>query len=127
MPIDHAFSVDDFKTPVEFKDAKGIGMMLCRLILLEPGTFQDHPDMGVGLKSRFAHGPETTPSDIRREIESQIHKYLPNFTAARVRTDMDKNGQLLIAIDIDNTLFSLFFDTATKNVTQVSYKSLNDL
>ena len=33
MPIDHAFSVDDFKTPVEFKDAKGIGMMLCRLIL----------------------------------------------------------------------------------------------
>ena len=46
-----SFSVDDFENPKTYKDAEAIATLLVRLLILEPGTFQSHPDMGVGLYS----------------------------------------------------------------------------
>ena len=52
------FSVDEFQNPKNYKNAEAIATLLSRLLLLEPGTIQSHPDMGVGLYSKYHYSVE---------------------------------------------------------------------
>ena len=47
MPIidEASMSVNDFNEPRMYSNAEGLMLLLSRLVLLEPGTFQSHPDM----------------------------------------------------------------------------------
>jgi hypothetical protein len=49
------FSVDEFNNPKVYKNAEAVSTLLVRLLLLEPGTIQSHPNAGVGLISRYRY------------------------------------------------------------------------
>ena len=61
MPIidEASMSVNDFNEPRMYSNAEGLMLLLSRLVLLEPGTFQSHPDMGVGLLTNFRYRLDT--------------------------------------------------------------------
>ena len=75
-----SFSVDDFKSPKVYKNPKAVAVLLTRLLLLEPGTIQSHPEMGVGLYSNFMYGMEgATASSLKSSIQKQITQGITKF------------------------------------------------
>lgn len=110
-----SFSVDDFQNPKVFEDAEAIATLLVRLLLLEPGTFQSHPEMGVGLMSKYRFGVEGIASELQSNFQAQIETYLPQFQGARVSC-REKEGVLMIGAEIDNTLYGIYYDSNTNNI-----------
>lgn len=74
-------------------------LLLIRLILLEPGTFQTHPDMGVGLISRYRFITEDQVPKLAVDIKNQVNKYLPQYSMVDIRCSLDtsnpKNGNVI--------------------------------
>lgn len=78
-------SVDKYYKPLVAKGENYATLLLTRLILLEPGMFQTHPDMGVGLVSRFRYSTEVDMVKLSNSIKDQITTYLPQFILTNVR------------------------------------------
>ena len=98
-------SVDSFKKPKVLEGKEAIGILLVRLIQLEPGTFSSRPKMGVGLLSNYRYCDEEKALELQEHIKSQIRTYLPEFQAVQVTTKLNPGGKLLIDIAIDETLY----------------------
>lgn len=128
IPIyEPVFSVDDFDNPKVFKDAKAVMLQLTRLILLNPGTIQSHPDMGVGLVQRYRYAFEGNEMYLKSDIVNQIAKFLPNYQGADVKVEY-KDHRCYLSITIDDTIFMIMYDeTAEENAIQTRYTTLAEL
>lgn len=113
-----SFSVDDFQNPKVYKDPEAIQTLLTRLLLLEPGTIQSHPDMGVGLYSKYSHSVMNSGEDskLQSDFQSQIEKYLPQFQGARV-TVKEQDKAFMISTELDNVLYGVYYEKNTTNIT----------
>ena len=121
-----SFSVDDFKSPKVYKNPKAVAVLLTRLLLLEPGTIQSHPEMGVGLYSNFMYGMEgTTASNLKRSIQKQITTYLPDFQSLNVSV-VQKENTLYITIEIDGYVYGFVYN-ADKQTLINDYTKLSEL
>lgn len=85
-------SVDKYYKPLVAEGEDFATLMLIRLILLEPGTFQTHPSMGVGLVSKFRYSTEVDMGTLAKSIKDQIMTYLPQFTLVNVRCTLGDNN-----------------------------------
>ena len=124
---EHVMSVDNnVNRPLILKGDNAVTMLIVRLIMLEPGTFQTHPDMGVGIVSRYRHSNEIDLSELRRRINNQIETYLPMFTNVEVDVDLDNDRHcLLIYITSDQLNAVVPFDTESLMV--INYGTLDDM
>ncbi len=120
-----AFSVDDFKNPKIYKNAEAIATLLTRLLLLEPGTIQSHPEMGVGLMSRYRYGVEGSASDLQANYQRQIETYLPDFSGARVSVKQVRK-EYQISVKLEHEIFHIFYD-AEKQSIKKGYARLSSL
>ena len=98
-------SVNSFKTPKILEGKEAIGILLVRLIQLEPGTIASRPKMGVGLLSNYRFCDEDKALQLQDHIKDQIRTYLPEFQGVQVATKLNSNGKLIIDITIDKTLY----------------------
>lgn len=120
-----AFSVDDFKNPKIYKNAEAIATLLTRLLLLEPGTIQSHPEMGVGLMSKYRYGVNGSASDLQASYQRQIDTYLPDFSGARVSVkQVGKEYQ--ISVKLEHEIFHIFYDSETQSIKK-GYARLSSL
>ena len=120
-----SFTVDDFQDPKSYKDPEAISVLLTRLLLLEPGTLQSHPEAGVGLYSRYAYSVEGSAHSLKADFQRQIETYLPRFQGARV-TVTEKDGMYNIAVEIDGTLYGIYYDN-TKSTVVSNYAKITNL
>ena len=102
---EYLMSVDEFYSPKIVKNNDAIYTLLIRLLQLEPGSIQTHPEMGIGIvsKYRFAEA-DTVVDELKRNIQEQISTYLPNLSGVEVRV-YTKNKVLYVEIQVDNTLY----------------------
>lgn len=119
-----AFSVNDFEEPKDYKNAEAVATLLVRLLLLEPGTIQSHPDMGVGLFSKYAHTTDKA-TELRSDFQRQINKYLPQFGGIRIAVQQVKKAYI-IGAEIQDTVYSVYYDSDTSNIT-TKYTKLSEL
>lgn len=102
-------------------------VLLTRLILLEPGTIQSHPDMGVGLISKFRYSVEGGTEKLQNTIQQQIAKYIPELQGTRITVN-ESNSQYLIAAEFEGVLYGIALDKTTNTVTtKVDTSALVDL
>ena len=121
-----SFSVDDFKSPKVYKDPKAVAVLLTRLRLLEPGTIQSHPEMGVGLYSNFMYGMEgATASSLKSSIQKQITTYLPDFQSLNVSV-VQKEDTLYITVEIDGYVYGFVYNTDKQTLIN-DYTKLSEL
>lgn len=100
---EYLFSVNKFNEPEVLTKQRAIGMLLVRLILLEPGSDPLHPEMGVGIKNyRYAMGKL---DELRTRVEEQINTYLPCFPAADVSIVQTPDHMCNIEIMINNVIY----------------------
>ena len=120
-------SVDSFNDPKVYKSPKSIQALLTRIILLNPGEIQSHPDMGVGIFTRFRFSIDdgNLVSNLCSEIRNQIDTYLPMFVGAQVTAEL-KQKTLYGSITINNYIFQFAYDT-DKNTFNTVIRSISDL
>lgn len=98
-------SVDSFNKPEVLQGKEAIGILLVRLIQLEPGTIASRPKMGVGLLSNYRYCDESKILDLQNHIREQIRTYLPQFQAVDVSATLNPSGTLVLDIIIDKVLY----------------------
>ena len=70
-------SVNRFSKPIVLSGTDAMIVRIIRLILMEPGTIQTHPDMGVGIVSRCRYSTALDQSELENASMSEVTKYLP--------------------------------------------------
>ena len=76
----HVLSLNEFNMPRVFNASDSAYVHIIQLILLEPGKFQSHPNIGVGIKSRYRYNNTTNfLTDLQSDITEQINAYLPEL------------------------------------------------
>ena len=124
---EYSLSVNNFNEPKVFEKAKALMLLLTRLVILEPGTFQSHPDMGVGLISRYRYRLDdgTLAADLKSRIQSQIDTYLPFLTGVDVGVYI-RDKVFYINITIDTFVFGVLDDTESNQMT-TDYTTIAEL
>ena len=96
---EYLFSVNEFNEPAVWTGKSAIGLMLVRLIMMDPGSNPLHPTMGVGIR-KYRYGINNT-EELRKKVQEQIETFLPcyqNATVAIIVTP-DKVCNIEIAIN----------------------------
>ncbi len=92
-------------------------MLLIRLMLLTPGTIQTHPDMGVGIVTKWRYCDVDQLGDLQLEITRQISTYLPSIKLVDVNLKAKKNSkELIIEIRANGVLYTLETDNENNTV-----------
>lgn len=105
MPIkEYLMTTTKFSKPKVVKDRDAIYTLLVKLALLEPGTYESHPDMGLGLRSKYRYSYDA--NKIKTDYKKQIQTYLPMLTNIEVLTEI-KDHYLLIEVHIDDVNYPI--------------------
>lgn len=112
---EYLFSVNKFNEPEVLKNHRAIGMLLFRLILLDPGSDPLHPEMGVGIRNyRYAVGKL---DELKTRVQDQIDTYLPCFKSAQVEIVQTPDHLCNIEITIDGVLYEYKSDEAPVKIS----------
>ena len=114
---EYTLSIDKANKPVELSGLQTINALLTRLILLEPGTYQSNPEMGIGIVSRYRYGNEDDIENLSSDIKDQIQTYLPGFERVEVQiqeSDLDKKI-LVIRVTLNDIIYDV--DISTPSLT----------
>lgn len=106
-------------------NGEAIARVLIHLLLLEPGTIQSHPDMGVGLVSKYRYTTENKIYKLRDDFRGQIEKYLPQYQGVEVNCAL-KDKICYITAKIDGTIYAFYYDSDTNDIKS-TFKTLADL
>lgn len=110
-------TINKFYKPVVLTGTDAAVVQIIRLILLEPGTIQTHPDCGVGIGSKFRHITDLDLRALEDRIATQISTYLPMYTTIRVSVEIDnKEKSLRIYITSDQLNAVIPISTETGKV-----------
>lgn len=110
----HVLSLNDFNRPRVYKETDSAYIEIVRLILLEPGKYQSHPTMGVGIRSRYRHNnDENFLINLQNEITAQISAFLPELT------------QVAVSVSIKDTILGIVINTATSTYA-LAYNTKDD-
>ena len=101
---EYLFSFNDIREPTVVEDKEAIGLLLMRLLLLNPGADCAHPTMGVGIKNyRYALNKL---DELKENIDYQIRTFLPDFQNANVEiVEITSEKICNIEITIDDTTY----------------------
>lgn len=111
---EYSLSINEYNQPLVYTDSKALFTLFIRILLLEPGTFQSNPEMGVGIISRYRYSTSVDISKLQSDIETQISEYIPTLTSVNIELEPDyTNNVLNIRAYLDNYLFELVFNTTS--------------
>lgn len=98
-----------YDRPVELRNPKvSVPMLIIRLFLLEPGENQSHPEMGLGLISKYRYSFKEEIKTIEREMYEQIARYLPMLSEVNINLSYD-DTVLYIDLEITGLIIKLDF------------------
>ena len=116
---EHVLSINDFNMPKVFDENDSNYVLLIRLILLEPGKFQSHPTMGIGIKSRYRfNNNEDSMDSLRSDLRNQINKFLPWIVTTEI-TITRKENTLGFIINTAEGAYVISYNTS-KNVAEAA-------
>ena len=119
----HTLSLNDFNRPKVLTGNDAAYVAIIYLIYLEKGKFQSHPDMGVGIRSRYRFNSEENILDeLQQDIRKQIEQYLPELGGTGVVCEEIDQGLIVITINTDNGgVYVLEYDTTTNILTPAEH------
>ena len=103
---EHLLTIDRYNKPAVVSDNDAINVLICTLLLLEPGSDPLHPEKGVGIRSRFRMSTEDNLDSLEDEIKEQILTYIPGYNPVDCEVST-YNGDFRISIKLDDTLFNI--------------------
>ena len=124
---ENVLSLNNFGMPKGNNENDSAYVLIIRLLLLEPGKFQSHPDMGIGIRSRYRfNNDENFLMNLQNDIKKQIDKYLPELSATDV-TITSNNKVLGIIINTADGAYVVSYDTTTDVMQAAATHVLDEL
>lgn len=121
-PKEYTLTTDEFLKPKQLKGKAAVAQLLLHLILLEPGTLTNFPLMGVGIVSRYRYSDTANLKKLKTDIFDQINTYLPEFNAVDVKLSVGVDNNLIIDIQIDDTVYK--FETSKQEDNKIGLDDL---
>jgi hypothetical protein len=113
----HVLSQNVFGMPKVFDKADAAYVHIMYIILLEPGKFQSHPEMGVGIKSKYRfNNEENMIQELQNNISNQIETYLPWLYSTEIKVGMLKDHSIGIIINTSEGAYTLAYNTETDDL-----------
>ena len=110
---EHPLSLNSFGMPKVLDGTDAMYTKIVQLILLEPGTYQSHPTLGLGLRSRYRYNnSENFLQTLQMDISDQIDRFLPSLTAIDISVAI-KDNILGIIIDTQNGAYAISYNGST--------------
>jgi hypothetical protein len=76
---EYLFDIDNFGQTQHYDGLIGLAIQCQRLLFIEPGSYPNNPELGVGLKSyQFEFLDDTTLNELSQKIKDQVAKYIPH-------------------------------------------------
>lgn len=113
---EYLLSTNEYLEPKVIDSSDAYGVLLTRLLLLEPGTNPLHPGMGVGIGPKYRFISEDDMPALQTLIQEQVNTYLPSefLTSTKAYLEIKPNSKYLqITIIADDTKY--VFDTENSN------------
>lgn len=113
---EYLLTTNEYLEPSVAEGSDAYGILLTRLLLLEPGTNPLHPAMGVGLGPKYRYITELDMPMLQSLIQDQVNTYLPSsfLSTTSVILEIKDTKYLLITIVADDTKYVL--DTENSDV-----------
>lgn len=108
--LEYTMSVNNIRRPVIATQKDAIYILLARLALLDPGTNQAFPTMGLGLKTRWRYALADKVNSLVSEYQRQITMFLPGLRLLELKAEM-KGKTLIFRVNIDNTVYPIKINT----------------
>lgn len=113
---EYLLSINEFVKPKVLKDAQAVYTSIIRLFLLEPGTNQTHPEMGIGIRSRYRFSDTTDIDTLRQDVKTQIQNYLPNLLTTDIQIKTYGTTLAIFITTEDETVYAIGYNTDTGNI-----------
>ena len=98
---EYVIGTNDFNQPEEYLGKKAVGLLVERLLLLEPGTDPMRPEMGVGLVSKYRYMFPDKLNELKNNVADQLERYLFPYQTVNIKFSA-KNKELTIDITVDD-------------------------
>lgn len=118
--VEYFLGTNEFNRPSIWTDVDATYVLLIRLILLEPGTYPNHPRMGVGLVSRYRYAKADELNNLKNDIQNQIATYLPQFSSIDVELTLTNTKDLYIQIIINGIAYELVYKPEYQSLDAVT-------
>lgn len=104
---EYPLSKDKFDNATVLKDDKAIITWIVRLILMNPGDIQTHPEMGVGLVKNYRYSwSDVVEKELSDKIMDQVSVYLPQYAIVDIQCKVI-GVMLYIMIYTENNSYTL--------------------
>lgn len=110
---DYPLSINKINLPKELENIDALTLYLKKLIIMDKGTYESNPNMGVGIRN-YRYDDPSNLLLLKNEIEDQIMKFLPYFSTIDVNVEYN-NKTAYFKIILDKNIFS--FKTSTSTYT----------
>ena len=124
----HVLSLNEFNMPKVFESSDAMYMQIIRLLLLEPGKYQSHPKMGVGIVSKYKYnGKDDVLISLKNDIVDQINMYLPILSGSDITLTISKNNILGIIIVTSKGTYVIAYNSETESLEAAATYVLDQL
>lgn len=98
---EYVIGTNDFNQPEEYVGKRAVGLLVERLLLLEPGTDPMRPEMGVGLVSKYRYMFPDKLTELKNNVADQLERYLFPYQTVNIKFSI-KDKELTIDITVDD-------------------------
>jgi hypothetical protein len=108
---EYLLTTNEFLVPDYVEGSNAFGLLMLRLLLLQPGQNPLHPDMGVGLGPKYRFITEDDMNMLQDRVQEQIITYLPYefINKTKVYMEIKPSHYLKIIITANDTNY--IYDT----------------
>lgn len=108
---EYLLSINEFVQPKVLKKDQAAYTNIIRLLLLEPGTNQTHPEMGIGIRSRYRFSDTDEIYKLQQEVKEQLQIYLPNLLTIDVQIETYGTTLAIFISADDESIYGIGYNT----------------
>ena len=121
---EYLLSINEFIQPKVLSGDQAAYTDIIRLFLLNPGTNQTHPEMGIGIRSRYRFSDASEISTLREEVKVQMQTYLPNLLTMDIQIETYGTTLAIFITSQNNDVYAIGYNTDTGAIGGLT---LNDI
>lgn len=113
---DYSLSINKIQQPKVYENLEALQLQIKKLLLMEKGTYESVPNMGVGIRNyRYKYNEESEA--LKEEIQQQISTYLPYFTLVEVDIVKIENKIITFNVILDKNILQFKSNTEEKTLS----------
>ena len=113
---EYLLSINEFMQPKVLKKDQAAYTDILRLFLLEPGTNQTHPQMGIGIRSRYRFSDTSEISKLEQDVKDQMKTYLPNLLTMDIHIETYGTTLAIFITSNNDEVYGIAYNTETGSI-----------